>query len=475
MIASIRERLTLVLVALLPFHALLVTVFTKLIAGSGHAPLSWLALWKEGVLGVILGLALVKIVASSRQAASGKRQIVSFDNIDFLIVALALLSLPVTAVGHGDWKLFLFGFKYDFVSLLAFLLLRRAEWSVWFGERLRQVIVCSGLAAATYGIVSFFLPAVFFQWLGYSDLHSIYMPGGPLPAFQHIEGLGLRRIQGAFSGPNQFGIWLLLPWSVLLVSFLKRFKPARLIARTILTKLHLVRAVVPWWTIGGIFLVAAAIILTFSRAAWLAAFVVTLLGVWRLIPFKAARKIMLGVLGAGALIGIMLILLAPSVMVRLSSSQGHVARPIEAAKAMVREPFGYGLGAAGPASNRVSDACVYLEEGDDPSWASDRPDLCVFVGAKQVQPIERVCHCPFLPENWYLQIGVELGIAGLILFLLLIIGMLKGLLSYPDVFLPFLGISIAAIFLHAWEDSAVAYTAWVFAATVLSVPTRGAR
>jgi hypothetical protein len=35
-------------------------------------------------------------------------------------------------------------------------------------------------------------------------------------------------------------------------------------------------------------------------------------------------------------------------------------------------------------------------------------------------------------------------------------------------FLIFLGISIAALFLHAWEDSAVAYTVWILLAVVLT-------
>jgi hypothetical protein len=34
-------------------------------------------------------------------------------------------------------------------------------------------------------------------------------------------------------------------------------------------------------------------------------------------------------------------------------------------------------------------------------------------------------------------------------------------------FLMFLGISIAALFLHAWEDVAVAYTGWVLVAGVM--------
>ena len=62
MLSIFRERLTIALIALLPLHALLVTVLTKVIAGAGHAPLPVLALWKEALLGIILLIALWEIV-----------------------------------------------------------------------------------------------------------------------------------------------------------------------------------------------------------------------------------------------------------------------------------------------------------------------------------------------------------------------------------------------------------------------------
>ena len=59
------------------------------------------------------------------------------------------------------------------------------------------------------------------------------------------------------------------------------------------------------------------------------------------------------------------------------------------------------------------------------------------------------------------EMGVEMGVLGLALFAMLVIVILRRLGKSPFVFLVFLGISIAALFLHAWEDSAVAYTVWV--------------
>lgn len=136
-------------------------------------------------------------------------------------------------------------------------------------------------------------------------------------------------------------------------------------------------------------------------------------------------------------------------------------------------PLGFGLGSAGPAANHTSDPCVFLEEGADVSWAKDRQNLCVFSGDVQVQPAGHVCRCPFLPENWYLQVGVELGVIGLVLYLLLVGVTSYWLLVTRPWFswsLAFVGISVAALFLHAWEDSAVAYTVWTLLAGALQPP-----
>ena len=65
MLQITREWCVLVLIGLLPFHALAVTIGTKVLLGPGHAPMPLLAVWKEGLLLVILGLAVVEIFRDS--------------------------------------------------------------------------------------------------------------------------------------------------------------------------------------------------------------------------------------------------------------------------------------------------------------------------------------------------------------------------------------------------------------------------
>ena len=465
MLQRLRESLALILITLLPLHALLITAGTKMLLGAGHAPMPMLAIWKEGLLALILFVVIIELLI---RVMNGKLKIENrkFDLIDWLIGALLCLSFIVSILNSQFSILnFLLGFKYDFVPLVAFMILRRAQWSDWFRLSMILVITAVGAILALYGIITFFLPDRFFAFLGYSDLHSLYVPGGPLAAFQHIGSSSLRRIQSTMSGPNQFGIWLLIPWSAVVVSLIRK-------------KVN--------WFIGLLEMgvIGVAIMITFSRSAWIGAAVIACIAAWPLVRRKISPAVLTWSGAVAVCVVAWIVLASPTLLIRIGSSRDHYLRPMAAIHSIITHPFGLGLGSAGPASNRISDACVYLDAGADATWAKDRQDLCVFVDNKQVQPIGRDCTCPFLPENWYLQVGVELGVVGLFLFLMLISLILIrlritnfGLRNNVDsairnpqsaIFLLFLGISIAALFLHAWEDAAVAYTAWTMIAVALS-------
>lgn len=439
-----RELLVLALLGFLPFHAFFVTVGTKLIAGPGHAPMAMLAVWKEAMLAGILLIAVCEMVRSLRR--------IRLDLLDLAVIGL--FCLAALAASRSSFPALLLGFKYDLLPLVAFLMLRRVPWSGAFTTGLTRVLLVVGTIVAAYGIVTYFLPMSFFTALGYSAGHSLYMPDGPLAAFQQIGGSAIRRMQGPMSGPNQLGLWLLIPWSIGIVHGLRQT-----VGRP--------------WPVVGTMIVGAAIFLTFSRAAWVGAALILIGAVTLSLPRARTLRMIGGFCGVACIGILMLSVFLPSVLLRAQSNRGHWQRPLEALRIMRDQPLGRGLGAAGPASNRLKEPCVFLEPGADAAWAKESPALCVFVGNTQVQPAGRTCDCPLLPENWYLQIGVELGILGMLLFIALTIVVLKYVSEQPATFLIFLAVSVAALFLHAWEDPAVAYTTWIFLAGAL--PSTGRR
>ena len=380
---------------------------------------------------------------------SGKWKV---DWIDACILTLFLLSLLISNFQLSTAK-FLLGFKYDLLPLIAFLILRRVPWSHHFQFALIRILIAVGCIVAAYGILAEFLPLRFFVWLGYSDLHSLYIANAPLAPYQELEGGMMRRAQSFMSGPNQLGLWLLIPLGVLLSQ-------------------SNVEETKKWKRFARMAIIFLALLYTFSRAAWIAAAVMMIVTFVRSTIAVHAKKLCITILGFIACFGIALALLFPSVFFRIHSSSDHLRKPVEAVKIMIAHPFGLGLGSAGPASNHFSDTCVALPKNSDWSWAKNRSDLCVFVDSVQVQPTDRTCSCPLLTENWYLQIGVELGVIGFVLYLVLTILVLKRLLLTTNhlsltTSLSFLGLSIAALFLHAFEDSAVAYTMWILIAIAL--------
>jgi O-antigen ligase len=84
-------------------------------------------------------------------------------------------------------------------------------------------------------------------------------------------------------------------------------------------------------------------------------------------------------------------------------------------------PIGHGLGSAGPASFKASQ--------------------------------------PVIPENWYLQIAYEVGILGLLLYILAFAGLLGDFIRNRNLALPAslfaltCGILVSNLFLHTWADS----------------------
>ena len=110
-------------------------------------------------------------------------------------------------------------------------------------------------------------------------------------------------------------------------------------------------------------------------------------------------------------------------------------------------PFGYGLGIAGPASqigNSIESAG---------NWE---------IAAGNVLVVHK-----FLPENWYVQILLEQGIVGFALFVSLIILIGYYLIAHIKKHRDFMSVGIAtayfalcfmALFTHAFEEAATSYT-----------------
>lgn len=453
MLQSIRERITLLLLVVLPLHALLVTVLTRVFVGRFQDTPLLLSMWKEIVLIVLLSIAVFEIVRNSRL----RQKSYTLSVFDYLLIAIAIVGLGVSFWHNVPLKQLLYGIKYNIWPLALVFVFSRVGWSAQFRIAVRKYLLWAGVIVGVIGLIFLVLPAQFLQWLGYSETHSLFMAHKPVAAFQQIGGSSLRRLQSTLSGPNQAGIWLLIPLSFLWVTFTsslpERFSVTRLIQYGKKhTDIIFVLAVV-----------LTAIVLTFSRSAWIASLLIFTLGLFWVARHTYAKNIATGTVVVLALIAVVSSQVFPHVIKRDLSSRGHLEKPLEALHTMIQSPFGLGLGSAGPVSNHLSDSCTIVDVGSDTSWSNPYPELCLFADGKQIKPLDRTCSCPRITENWYLQWGVEMGFLGFLLSIAVVLFVVVTLRKSTDtyvlsVMLAYIGVATVGLFLHSFEDSSVAYT-----------------
>jgi hypothetical protein len=296
--------------------------------------------------------------------------------------------------------------------------------------KLKNIVILIAFIVSIFGILqALFLDSTFLVNFGY-DGPGINTPGVP-PAVHYVApDSDLIRAQATLRGPNIFGAFLLLP--------------------IVLQSLDL-RKGRNWLSITRLLTMLMAFVLTYSRSAWIGLLLAG--GVWitssryaRIMIRKSIVPLSFSVL---LFVGLTVMFVSP---VRLSevilhsnesvegvqSNEGHIELSKKAAKEVIKDPLGDGLGSAGP------------------------------VSAIEEQQQARIA------ENYYLQIGQEIGWTGMILFVVLqttiMIALWKGRANdlHLALFLTAIAITVTNLFLHTWADEVVAITFWLFAGAALA-------
>lgn len=225
------------------------------------------------------------------------------------------------------------------------------------------------------------------------------------PLYYRTGPDGWMRWQGVFSWPNNYGFFLVGYASLLILPILAKNKWG---------------ITIPWTLLLLGFI--GSLIATFSRGALIGVGVQLVVLMWILKP--QWKKRILALMGAGLFgIGVLSIL-------KWSSTYAHLLAQAEGRQAFLAHPWWYGLGSAWPAVH----------------WAGI-----------------------YLPENHYLQLLLDIGWVGLVLWLLVVgtvyrwgMPRLSSWFS-EDVALRLCllagltGLLVEWLFLHVFEDSMVSY------------------
>lgn len=414
------SRVVAVILALLPFHALLTTW-----AGSNLGHLDIWRSWKELLFLIMVPPAVWLIWQDSKL----KNWLVRSWIVRFFGIYV-LLHLVLGAVAYANNEVNTAALAYSFVINLRFigffiLCMVVAAHSNFLIRHWPKILLIPAGAVVVFGLLQkFLLPYDFLRHFGYGK--------ATIPAFHTIDNdPNLLRIQSTLRGPNPLGAYLVLILSTLL-TFLRNLR------------------VVPVG-LGAFFGAMVVLLYSHSRSAWVGfAFALITFG---LLSFSHKIKTWLTIMGISLLVLVGGIYLfrssdtveetffhdSPSVAAPQTSNEARTESLKRGALDVIHEPLGRGPGTAGPASARNS----------EPARIS---------------------------ENYFLQIGQEVGIIGVAVFIAINTLLVKQLWKKRDeqlakiLIASFAGLTFINLLSHAWTDDTVSYIWWGLAGVSIATP-----
>lgn len=314
-------------------------------------------------------------------------------------------------------------------GLLATLYNNRVIWYVLLGYQLALLVPKKNIAwtfakaliavstvVCLIGFAQYILPKDVMTHFGYS------IDRGAKPAFFIDDKPDLPRVFSTIRDPNSLGAFLILPIVILVDALIRRWKSQR---RQFL---------------GGLLMLHVLVLfLTFSRSAWIGAVlaVASLLALrygsilkgytqtyW--LPVAVALLVLMGGLFMlrDQYVVQNVIFHADESTTMDSPNELRVELFEKSAEGIVDEPLGHGPGTAGLVSTKLQK--------------------------------------PFLTENYYTQLGYEIGVLGLLMFLGFLSMILLKIWSLRQNILPqvllasFVGVAFINLLLHGWANEAVA-------------------
>jgi O-antigen ligase len=401
------------LIVYMPFHVFLAQSLSLATGG--------IAIWKVAKDVVTFTLLILAVIL----AYSNRRQVARWY---WWVLALAglygLLHVLVLATHHqADTGVALLAtaynaraFAYFVIGLTAGALLPQNKQPA-----VKLALYVSGIVAVL-GILQYFLPKDILTHAGYSSARGIRA------AFFIDDKPDLPRINSTLRDPNSLGAFLLIPITLLWLRVLTETRRR-------------------WQMVGLLGVMVIALLLTFSRAAWLATCLslgIVTVAYHRHVWWRYVRRYWPVIIIAGV------VLLAGVYMLRdqyqlqniifhsdenttskLDSNGYHVAFARQGLHGIAANPLGHGPGTAGIVS-------IQNKKGG------------------------------LLTENYFIQIGYEVGLFGLALFIAMLGWVQWRLFQQQDwlsqgLAAAFCGFLLMAMVSHLWSNEAVALYAWLFA------------
>ncbi len=302
-----------------------------------------------------------------------------------------------------------------------------------YTSKVLKLAVCISTIVCLIGIAQYFLPKDILTHFGYS------IARGVKPNFYIDDKLDFPRIMSTLRDPNSLGAYLILPITLLTYVLIKNRDKQKYM-----------------FVIGLLAIHVLALFLTFSRSAWAASLisvVIIVAATYKTLVLSSLRRfwIPLG-LALILLIGLVVIYrhnyVIQNVIVhsdkstkaKYDSNGYHIEFVKEGLIGIKNKPLGHGPGTAGIVS-------IQNKNGG------------------------------LLTENYYVQIGYEIGVIGLLLFIYINVYLYTRLMNTHDyysviILSAFWGYLFMNMLLHTWSNEAVAAQWWILAGVLLISSTK---
>ena len=411
------------LLAYMPYHIFLSQSLSLVTGG--------LEIWKlakDGLTGLLALLVIGLVYIKSKQNKV-------FNTLLGLSVAYALAFVLVWAINRDIYvRTALLGTLYV-LRVVAYVIIGFGSVilapRIVTNQKIAKLLLVVAITVAAIGVLQYFLPKDILTHLGYSTAR------GVKPNFFIDDKPDLPRIMSTLRDPNSLAAYLILPLSVSIGLFFDHKNRRTLFA-------------------GISLLFGLALFLTFSRGGLLGVLVaifalfVLQFRDWLKAHAKPIALVCiagLSVLGAGGYIFrdqyvVQNIILHSDESTKASedSNQLHARLALDGAKAIARKPLGHGPGTAGIVSIQNPNGGV-------------------------------------LTENYYVQIGYEVGLIGLGLFMaiwgyvLYLLARNRSLLA-SCLLASAVAYAVLCLIMHLWTNEAIAATWWVTAGLVIGQKPR---
>lgn len=320
-----------VLLLLLPYH----TMFTYVIGDT----VPGIRFWKEGIIGILFILFLIKIFQDYRQTKCLYKPNV----FELILIVYIIIEFIYIGISNNVYQAAYIGRIY-FMPLLLVPVVRCMEFSESYFRRLLKLIMANTAVLSLWGLIQCqFLGDGFLMKLGYPTTTK----WGPLRLNDefYIARLGnFQRLVSTFAAPNTCGLYLAI---VLLVT-LFMYK-----------KLNINRVFVS----VCVAFTAAALLVTFSRTAWIAVCAGLMIYSFNMITWTR-KKLLLVLKIAGMILLVFIILdgiflsfeismaiihlVVSTINGKDSSVNGHIDSLVASVENIFMHPLGMGMGENGP-------------------------------------------------------------------------------------------------------------------------------